>query len=63
MFHRQDDHERSDRITNDAIRYGESEGADEEFASLIVYSVLEGHLREVAGNYPPAGHGYSRCGR
>ncbi|WP_128504616.1 hypothetical protein [Streptomyces inhibens] len=63
MFHRHDDYDRSARITNDALDYGDSEGSDLEFASLVVNSMLEQGRREDEGTYPPAGHDYPRRDR
>ncbi|MEU7258176.1 hypothetical protein AB0B21_20505 [Streptomyces rimosus] len=60
MLHRHDDNDRSSRIINDAVNYGQSEGADVGFASLVVNSLLEQGRREEEGTYPPPGHSYPR---
>ncbi|WP_432010218.1 hypothetical protein [Streptomyces cucumeris] len=61
MFRKNDDHNRSARIINSAADYGESEGADVEFASIVVNAMLEQGRREDSGQYPPAGHDYPRA--
>lgn len=58
MSRRTDDYDRSARITQSACEYAEQIGADIEFASVIVGSMLEQGHRERRGEYPPEGHDY-----
>ncbi|MEU4212731.1 hypothetical protein AB0F13_22505 [Streptomyces sp. NPDC026206] len=58
MSRRTDDYDRSARITRDVCDYAERDGADVEFASVIVDSMLEQGRRERRGEYPPEGHDY-----
>ncbi|WP_058044614.1 hypothetical protein [Streptomyces roseifaciens] len=63
MSRRTDDFDRSARMTRDVCEYAESDGADTEFASTVLGSMLEQASRERQGDYPPAGHDYPRSDR
>ncbi|MFE9338599.1 hypothetical protein [Streptomyces sp. NPDC007063] len=60
MSRRTDDYDRSARIINSALEYGESPDSDVQFAGLVVNAMLEQGDREDRGQYPPAGHDYPR---
>jgi hypothetical protein len=63
---RRDDNERTTRLLDAVDAAFDQDGTaayrDDEFVTALVNGLGTDRAAEAAGNYPPAGHGYSRRG-